>query len=150
MTRTTGAVRRRATVVLSILLVAFLFRVGAQALQAWRPVRGLPGFGGWDSATVPYAALLLGQAVVVLVCLRVIWRIAAGTTRPRPRLGRLLLVFGVIYFGGMAVRLILGFTLLSHVNWFDAPLPSLFHLVLAGFVIELARFHLSSPSAGDA
>ena len=42
----------------------------------------------------------------------------------------------------MLFRLIGGLTFLRDVPWFQAILPTIFHLVLAGFLLVLADFHL--------
>ena len=74
--------------------------------------------------------------------------IGSGRTRPDSRLARLLLGLGGIYFVGMATRLVLGRTLLRGSGWFDAPIPSCFHLVLAAFLLVAGHFHASA--AGEA
>ena len=45
------------------------------------------------------------------------------------------------YFAFMATRLLLGATLLSESSWWHAPIPSVFHLVLAGFLLVAGHFH---------
>jgi hypothetical protein len=41
----------------------------------------------------------------------------------------------------MLVRLILGLTVLSGQRWFASPVPTLFHLVLAAYVLLFGHFH---------
>ena len=41
----------------------------------------------------------------------------------------------------MLARLLLGFTLLTHVRWFASPLPAFFHLVLAAYVLLFGYVH---------
>jgi hypothetical protein len=50
-------------------------------------------------------------------------------------------VLGVLYFGSMSARLVLGLAVFSDVAWFAKPLPALFHLVLAGYVLTLGHYH---------
>ena len=45
------------------------------------------------------------------------------------------MVLGAIYFGVMAVRLVLGFTTMADIKWFASPIPTSFHLVLATAVM---------------
>jgi hypothetical protein len=124
------------------LIAAFLFRVGAQAIQAWRPVAWLPPFDSWHSATLPYSLLLTSQLVILAAQFWVLIAMLRGRHRPRKTLGVTLLVLGAAYFGFMLFRLIGGLTFLRHVPWFDAILPTEFHLVLAAFLLVLADFHL--------
>ncbi|HZO44487.1 MAG TPA: hypothetical protein VFB68_01265 [Xanthobacteraceae bacterium] len=129
-------------ILLALLIAAFLFRVGAQAVQAWRPVAWLPPFESWHSATLPYSLLLASQLVILAVQFWVLIAMLRGRLRPRKAVGVTLLVLGAAYFGFMLFRLVAGLTLLRHVPWFDALLPTEFHLVLAAFLLVLADFHL--------
>ena len=133
--------RRRYAAVIGLLLLAFLFRVVSQLVQLWRPVAWLPPFEAWHSGALPYPLLVLAQVLIIVVALWCILRIANGRTRPNPVVGRVLQVLGWIYFGVMVLRLALGLTVLHRIRWFDAPLPSVFHLVLASIVLTLASFH---------
>lgn len=142
-----GGVRRQYVAVLDLLLLAFLFRVVSQLVQAWRPVAWLPPFEAWHSGTMPYPVLVLAQVLIIAVTLWCIVRIAQGRMRPNPGAGRVLRVLGWIYFMVMVVRQVLGLTVLHHVRWFDAWLPSVFHLVLASIVLTLASFHLRGELA---
>ena len=47
----------------------------------------------------------------------------------------------------MLVRLVLGATVAQQ-TWFDAPIPSAFHLVLAAFLLVAGRFHIAGPTPG--
>ena len=123
-------------------MAAFLFRVAAQAIQARHPVAWLPPFGAWHSATLPYWQLLLSQFVILAAQLWVLVAMLRGRHRPRRWLGLTLLVLGAAYFAFMLFRLIGGLTFLSHVPWFQVILPTVFHLVLASFLLVLADFHL--------
>jgi len=136
------AVPRVHCVLLALLIAAFLFRVGAQAIQAWRPVAWLPPFESWHSATLPYSLLLASQLVILAAQFWVLIAMIQGRGRPRKAVGVTLLVLGAAYFGFMLFRLISGLTFLRHVPWFDAILPTEFHLVLAAFLLVLADFHL--------
>jgi hypothetical protein len=133
---------RAYVLVLGLLLLAFVFRVISQLVQLWRPVRWLPPFEAWHSGALPYPILVAAQLVIIIVALWCMLRIERGVMRPKRAIGQVLLVLGWIYFAGMALRLVLGLSLLHHIRWFDAPLPSFFHLVLASMVLTLARFHL--------
>ena len=146
--------RRAYAAVLLLLLAAFLCRVLAQLIQAVRPVGWLPPFEAWHSATLPYGALVLSQVVIAAVCFWTIVGVLTGRTVARRGLGGVLLALGLLYAGVMAFRLIAGWTILREASWFQQPLATTFHLVLAAFVLTLARFHLrhgqgGSPSRGS-
>ena len=134
--------RRRYAFALGFLMFLFLGRVLIQLWQAWRPVGWLPPFESWHSATLPYPALVAAQVVVLALGAWSTWGIGSGRISAQPRVGRVLLVLGLIYFLSMAARLLLGLTLLHDIHWLDAPLPSVFHLVLATYLLVLSRFHL--------
>jgi len=134
--------RRRYAAVLGLLLAAFVFRVVSQLIQAWRPIAWLPPFEAWHSGTLPYPVLVLAQVLIIAVTLWCIGGIILGRLLPNPRAGRVLRVLGWIYFVVMVTRLVLGLTILHRLRWFDAPLPSFFHLVLASIVLTLASYHL--------
>ena len=141
------AARGRHAALLSLLLLAFLFRVIAQLVQAWRPIVWLPPFDAWHSGALPYPVLVIAQVLIVAVALWCIVGIASGSQRANPRAGAILRVLGWIYAVVMAARLVLGLTVLHAIRWFDAPLPSMFHLVLASMVLALASFHLGRVEA---
>ncbi len=130
--------------ILWILLGLFCFRVAAQLIQALAPVSLLPAFEAWHSGALPYPLLVATQLVIITVYAWTAWGIQVGRTRPDRRLGRWLLGLGGVYFAFMLVRLALGATVAQQ-TWFDAPIPSVFHLVLAGFLLVAANFHFASP-----
>lgn len=123
-----------------LLLALFLFRVVAQLVQTFRPVGFLPPWEAWHSGALPYPWLVASQAALAALYAWMAAGIGSGRTRPRPTLGRWLLGLGGVYFAFMAARLVLGATVLAE-TWFDAPLPSGFHLVLASFLLVAGSFH---------
>lgn len=127
--------------VLLVLLILFSGRVLAQLIQAWVPVRFLPPFDAWHSGVLPYPALVLIQLIIIGLCLGAVWNVLAGSVVLSPRKGRILLALGLVYFGVMALRLVVGVFLVPDHFWFGARLPTLFHLVLAAFVLLYGRLH---------
>ena len=130
--------------ILTVLLLLFCFRVGAQLIQAWSPVDVLPPFDAWASGAVPYWLLCVSQGLIIFVCVRVILRLCVGAVVPSAKLGRVILLLGGMYFGLMCLRLIIGSTIMPDHVWFGAKLPALFHLVLASFVLLYGRFHTTA------
>jgi hypothetical protein len=128
-------------VALTILLLLFCCRVFAQLLQAWSPVEALPPFEAWASGAIPYWLLVTSQVMIIVACVRVIWRLHRGVIVPSMKTGKILLVLGGIYAGLMSGRLIIGLTVATDHFWFSARLPTFFHLVLAGFVLVYGWFH---------
>lgn len=128
-------------VLLWMLWAAFGFRVAAQLLQHLHPLPVLPRFDAWHSAALPYPLLLATQGAIIVLLAYVARGVGHGTTRRRALLGKWLRRLGGLYLVVMVMRLLLGLTLLSGHDWFDKPVPTLFHLVLAGFLLVLAAYH---------
>lgn len=122
------------------LTLLFGLRILAQPLSQIVPA--LPGFDVWHGGVLPYPALLLSQLAIAATMVIVNLRLARGVLVPRPRLGRWLAWLGSLYFTGMLLRLVLGQTLYAGSPWLDRPLPTLFHLVLAAWLLLLARYHV--------
>ena len=122
------------------LTTLFALRVAAQLLQYARPVRFLPPFEAWQGSRLSYPVLLASQLVILVV---MFWGANAVSRRvsTRRRVGAWLVALGWVYLGSMSVRLVLGLTLLAHVAWFAKPIPALFHMVLAGYVLTFGRYH---------
>ena len=91
---------------------------------------------------LPYPVLLFSQLAIAATMVNVNLRLARGVIMPRPRLGRWLAMLGALYFVGMLLRLVLGQTVYAGSPWLDRPLPTLFHLVLAAWLLLLARYHV--------
>jgi hypothetical protein len=126
----------------------FALRVAAQLVQYARPTPFLPPFDAWQGSGLDYPVLLASQLVIIAL---MGWGIGAVQRRARVRktVGRWLIVLGVLYFGSMFARLVLGLTVLADVAWFAKPLPALFHLVLAGFVLTLGHYHSRAAVVPD-
>lgn len=132
--------RRPYVLSLWVLTLLFGLRILAQPLSRIVPV--LPRFDAWHGGVLPYPALLLSQLAIAATMVIVNLRLAHGMLVPRPRLGRWLARLGTLYFVGMLLRLTLGQTVYAGSSWFDRPLPTLFHLVLATWLLLLARHHV--------
>lgn len=98
--------------------------------------------GEWSGAVL--AAVCVSQLLIIVVCARVIRRLYVGVVVPSAKLGKVLYVIGGIYLGLMCLRLIIGLTVLPDHFWFGAILPTLFHLVLASFILVYGRFHVEA------
>jgi len=131
-----------------VLLGAFVVRVVAQPaawLTGWRV---LPSFEAWHSGALSYAWLVTAQVTLVAWMTRTASRVTSGAEVPAPRLGGLLLAVAGLYAAAMCVRLVAGVTWLRGHWWFDAPLPTVFHLVLAAYLGVYAHYHALAGARG--
>jgi len=119
------------------LTALFALRVAAQPLALGMP--GLPEFDAWHSGVLPYPALLGSQLTILTVMLATNRACSQGKLAQRPRLARALTLLGSVYFVAMLARLVLGQILDPAPAWFDRPLPTLFHLLLAAWLLLAAR-----------
>jgi len=124
--------------------------VAAQLIQAYSPVTSLPPFETWQSGALPYPLLVSLQLIILVACGRVVWSFLSGTVVPSGKKGRLLLVLGWVYFVVMGIRLLIGLTVAPNHFWFGAIVPTLFHLVLASFLLVSGSFHTASGSCSVA
>lgn len=136
-----GSDLRRYAVALWGLTLLFALRILAQPLSLLVPV--VPGFDAWHGGVLPYPFLLFSQLAIAATMAIVNLRLARRALVPHPRLGRLLVLLGALYFAAMLLRLVLGQTTHAGSAWLDRPLPTLFHLVLAAWILLLARYHVS-------
>ncbi len=119
----------------------FCFRVGAQLLQKFFPVAFLPPFEDWHSGTLPYPVLVGFQIIFITLCLFAIREVSRPDAKPDPKKGKHFLIVGGLYFFIMLVRLVGGYTFASSMPWFTVRLPTVFHLVLASFILLYGHFH---------
>ena len=122
------------------LSLAFLARVVSQAVQNWAPVSFLPAFDDFQGSGLPYSALLSAQIAILVLLVVVIARMRRGKSLISGRLIVPVVVAGGVYFAVMAVRLVLGLSVLSHSGWFSTWIPTVFHLVLASLMMLIAAY----------
>jgi hypothetical protein len=124
-----------------LLLGLFIVRVLAQPVASQIDLPILPRFESWHSGALPYPVLVASQLLIVAWLARTAWAFTTGAIAPHPGLGVAMVAFGGLYFAAMTARLLLGATILSHQRWFASPLPTIFHLVLATFLMVYGHFH---------
>ena len=122
-----------------VLVGLFAARVIAQPLSL--VVGGLPTFESWHSAALPYSLLLLSQLVILAILSWSTYRVSIGAVNPGRSFGAIALSFGAVYFLVMIARLVLGLTIFSNIRWFASPLPTVFHLVLASWLLLYGHLH---------
>ena len=123
-------------------LGAFVVRVVAQPAAFLTGWHVLPSFEAWQSGAVPYVWLLVSQLVIVDWMTRTARRVSGGTERPSHARGRVVAAAAGLYGAAMVARLLLGVTLFNGHWWFDAPLPTAFHIVIASYLGVYAHYHL--------
>lgn len=135
---------RRYALAVGGLTVAFAARVAGQALQKWAPVSFLPPLDDFQGSGLPYPALLGAQVAILVLAATVIVRMSRGKRLISPRLIVPVALFGALYFTVMAVRLVLGLSVLSDSGWFSTWIPTVFHLVLASKLLLIAAYQRSA------
>jgi len=134
---------------MALLTGLFGLRVAGQAVQFWMPQSFLPTFDLFQGSNLRYSTLLLIQLLILGLMLRTCLRVGGGISVPDRRLGRGLAWFGGIYMAGSVARIAVGIAMPSAPAWFSAWIPAFFHLVLAGFVLTAAHYHLGHPLPSD-
>jgi sterol desaturase/sphingolipid hydroxylase (fatty acid hydroxylase superfamily) len=124
-----------------VLLGLFVVRVAMQPLAWLTEWSALPAFNSWQSGALPYVLLLPGQLLLIALMARTAARVSSSALAQSPRKGRILLGVAALYAMAAVGRLVLGATALQGHWWFDAPLPSIFHIVLAAFVAAYGDYH---------
>ena len=132
-----------------LLLAIFVVRVIAQPLALILETPLLPRFESWHSGVLPYPALVVAQLLIIAWFARTSSRFGNGEVVPRRRRGVFFLFFGSVYFLTMFARLVLGLTVYRESRWFTSYIPTVFHLVLASWLLLYGHYHYryGSPSA---
>ncbi|MEH6345404.1 MAG: hypothetical protein V7785_09985 [Bermanella sp.] len=130
------------------LTALFAFRVSAQLLILNFPDLPLPAFERWHSEVLSYPILVVFQLAILLVLGFLSHRMIGNRVSRNKKIGKRLLIIGIVYFIIMLLRLSLSLSIIylpgvSDLAWFQRPLPSFFHLVLASFILILARCYLT-------
>jgi len=132
----------RHAIILFVLSFVFAVRVAGQAVQRWFPQSFLPPFDAFQGSNLPYWLLLSIQICLLAMMFMMSWRIGRHTLLRRGRTGRLLAWTGGIYMFGSILRILIGIAFPDAGVWFKAWIPAFFHLVLAGFILVIALYHL--------
>jgi len=120
----------------------FAGRVVAQPLALIVTADALPRFDTWHSGALPYPVLLGSQIAILGWMLRTARGVGTTGAPPKRSAAAWFLTAGAVYAFGMLCRLVLGATLLRDVHWFASPLPTVFHLGLAAYLLTYGHFHL--------
>jgi len=132
----------RCSNLLFLLTSLFFIRVLGQAVQYWYPLTLLPPFGDFQGSSLPYTLLFSIQLIILFFMYWVAWKVRNRRLMPNLRIGRWLLVLGIIYMTGSVIRIAIGLVIIDAVAWFTSWIPAVFHVVLAAFILVMAMFHL--------
>lgn len=127
----------------------FALRVVAQPLATVTGWRLLPPFAAWQSGALPYGVLLTTQVLLLGWMAWTAREVGAGRLVAARRIGRRLAAIAAVYGTVMSARLLLGATAFRGHWWLDAPLPTVFHLVITTYLAVLAHHHLREASDHD-
>ena len=136
-------------VLLWLLSALFFLRVAGQAVQRWAPQPYLPRFDDFQGSSLPYWVLLSTQLAILATMVALAWRVQRGLFRPTPRAATLLAWAGGIYMAVSASRIVIGLAIPSAPAWFSTWIPAVFHLVLAGYALTLAKSHALAFAAAE-
>lgn len=120
---------------------AFAARVVAQPAARLTGWSWLPPFAAWQSGALPYAWLLAAQIAILAWMARTAWLVSHDAERRDRGRGRLVGIAAALYGAVMLTRLALGLTAFAGHWWLDAPLPTIFHLVIASYLAIYAHYH---------
>jgi len=128
-------------------VAALLFglRVLGQAIQRWAPQSFLPPFAAFQGSRLPYPVLLAAQLAILAAMVVTCRRVLTGSQTRSRRKSRALTWTGAAYLTLSVLRIAIGVMFPAAPAWFSAWISEFFHLVLAAFVLSLARCYRNSP-----
>jgi sterol desaturase/sphingolipid hydroxylase (fatty acid hydroxylase superfamily) len=100
----------------------------------------LPPDALWHSGAVVFPILVILQVAILTAMMIVIRRL--DWIEAQPRNAMFLLAAGGLYLAAMSLRFVIGAAGAAPGGWFDQPISTPFHLVLAAWVLIFA-FHLA-------
>lgn len=120
---------------LLLLCAIFAGRVFIQFYLQYSSVDFLPAFDLWHSEAMPYKMLFTLQCVLLVLMLWGAW--TSAVRKIRPRLGLVVITFGLIYLILMLARLGIAVSGSSDQLWFEGAVPTAIHFVLIAYVLVL-------------
>lgn len=131
---------------LMLLALLFLARVAGQAVARLFAPPVLPPDALWHAGVVPYPLLAGVQLALFAAMAATVWRL--GRIGTHPRAAAMFLAAGAVYLGAMSARFVIGAAGIAPGGWFDKPISTPFHLVLAGWLLVFA-YHLAGEALRD-
>lgn len=133
-------------VYLWVFTLLLILRVIGQIVVVLFAPRWLPPMEQWQSGLLPYPVLLMGQACVLTLMIWISADFSRGAgffLQPRPDIGRAVVWFSYVYFGGMIVRYIIRMTRRPDQRWFGGTIPIIFHSFVAAFLFTFGTYHVA-------
>lgn len=121
----------------------FILRVLGQLLAYQFEIPLLPSFDVWHSGAIGYQFLLGSQIIIIVMMIVFAYRFDKGLVIRHRKVGDALQIIGILYFSIMFARLSIYLGGLSGHVWFNRPIPSFFHLVLACYIFLAGSYHLN-------
>jgi len=128
---------------LTLLALLFLARVAGQAVTRLSEPAVLPPDALWHAGSLAYP-VLAGVQIAILVAMVILIR-RLDRIRARRRVATVVLAVGGVYLAATSLRFAVGAAGAAPGGWFDQPISTSFHLVLAGWLLIFA-FHLADES----
>lgn len=122
---------------LTLLTVLFFARVAGQLITQIGQIDWLPPDALWHAETVSYSMLLALQALILAAMFFTVFRL--DRISPRPGLAALIAPLAVVYGAVMLARALVGSADLTDIAWFDKPISTPFHIVLAAWLLIIAH-----------
>lgn len=126
------------------LTIIFTLRVLGQLIEKVFGIN-LTGNLNWDSSVLSYKQLLGLQVITLGLMIFSNYLIYKKNLKKNFDLGIILLTLGSSYLFLMLARLILCLSSYDHM-WFKNPIPIIFHLVIALYLVSLGFYHLDKKS----
>jgi hypothetical protein len=136
---------------MGLLTALFSLRVLGQAVQRWLAQPWLPEFASWQGSRISYPMLLAIQFVILGAMAYATCGAWNGTMAASRRAMRWTGWLGAFYMAAAVSRIAIGLAVPTAPAWFSAWISGAFHIVLAGFLLALSRYHsLQEPARGGA
>jgi hypothetical protein len=135
------------TLLVWLFTILLVLRVAGQLVVVLRAPGWLPPMEQWQSGLLPYPVLLFGQIVVLTLMIWISLDVTNGTgyfvDPRRPDMGRAVVSFSCVYFGGMVLRYIIWMWRRPDQRWFGGTIPIIFHSFVAAFLYTFGRYHVN-------
>jgi uncharacterized protein len=126
-----------------------VLRVVGQLIVVLRAPRWLPPMEQWQSGLLPYPVLFAGQIVVLTIMVWISMNVLRGRgifiDPRRPDMGRAVIWFSSLYFGGMVVRYVIWMWRRPDQRWLGGTIPIIFHSFVAAFLFTFGLYHVVPP-----
>lgn len=146
-----AAPRRIWSAIMGLLTALFTLRVVGQVVQRWLPQPWLPPFATWQGSVTPYPLLIAIQFVILGAMACASYGAWKGTLVRSPQAMQWTAWLGGLYLAAAIARIAIGYKVAGAPAWFSVRISGVSHLVLAGFVLALSRYHSHrEPARGGA